>query len=204
MMLEGAGFRADGRGHGARTPTDMLAQARCSGRVPLVTAVLGAVGRARRARRADVGLHGDEPARRRSSRPARRSCSSRSARRSPRKTSAVPRSRSRAGSIHNVADDDAAALDLVRAYLRYFPSSAWSYPPDTATATTSRRGSSPRCSTSCRATVGAVYDMRKVIDVVFDAGSALRGATRVRPADHLRAVPARRPSGRGRREPAAA
>src|SRR5581483_5849699 len=41
MMLEGAGFRADGRAH-ARTPTDLLAQARCSGRVPLITAVLGA------------------------------------------------------------------------------------------------------------------------------------------------------------------
>ena len=41
MMLEGAGYRADGRPH-ARTPTDLLAQARCSGRVPLVTAVLGA------------------------------------------------------------------------------------------------------------------------------------------------------------------
>src|SRR3954469_7707137 len=41
MMLEGAGFRADGR-YGGRTPTDMLAQARCSGNVPLITAVLGA------------------------------------------------------------------------------------------------------------------------------------------------------------------
>ena len=41
MMLEGAGFRADGKAH-ARTPTDLLAQARCSGQVPLVTAVLGA------------------------------------------------------------------------------------------------------------------------------------------------------------------
>jgi acetyl-CoA carboxylase carboxyltransferase component len=40
MMLEGAGFRADGKTH-SRTPTDMLAQARCSGRVPMVTAVLG-------------------------------------------------------------------------------------------------------------------------------------------------------------------
>src|SRR5207244_11126127 len=30
MMLEGAGFRADGKSH-PRTPTDMLAQARCSG-----------------------------------------------------------------------------------------------------------------------------------------------------------------------------
>src|SRR5215470_4087251 len=41
MMLEGAGYRADGKPHVAPTPTDMLAQARCSGRVPLVTAVLG-------------------------------------------------------------------------------------------------------------------------------------------------------------------
>src|SRR5581483_5066613 len=40
MLLEGAGFRADGRRHG-RTPTDLIAQARCSGRIPLVTAVLG-------------------------------------------------------------------------------------------------------------------------------------------------------------------
>src|SRR6516165_2473727 len=41
MMLDGAGFRADGKSH-ARTPTDMLAQFRCSGRVPLITAILGA------------------------------------------------------------------------------------------------------------------------------------------------------------------
>ncbi len=41
MMLEGAGYRADGRAPGGRSPTDMLAQARCSGRVPMVTAVLG-------------------------------------------------------------------------------------------------------------------------------------------------------------------
>src|SRR5262245_27643789 len=41
MMLEGAGFRADGKGH-ARSPVDILAQAGCSGRVPLVTAILGA------------------------------------------------------------------------------------------------------------------------------------------------------------------
>jgi acetyl-CoA carboxylase carboxyltransferase component len=40
MMLDGAGFRADGR-HGGRAPTDLLAQGRCSGNVPLVTAVLG-------------------------------------------------------------------------------------------------------------------------------------------------------------------
>ena len=76
------------------------------------------------------------------------------------------------GLIHNAAPDDAAALDLVRTYLTYFPSSAWSYPPDARrAAATSTRGSSPRCSTSCRATAGRVYDMRDAIDVVFDAGS---------------------------------
>lgn len=41
MLLEGAGFRPTGAHYG-RTPTDLLAQAQCSGKVPVVTAVLGA------------------------------------------------------------------------------------------------------------------------------------------------------------------
>ena len=40
MMLDGAGFRADGKAYG-RAPTDLLSQSRCSGHVPLITAVLG-------------------------------------------------------------------------------------------------------------------------------------------------------------------
>ena len=40
MLLEGAGFRPTG-GHYGRTPTDLLAQAKCSGKVPTVGAVLG-------------------------------------------------------------------------------------------------------------------------------------------------------------------
>src|SRR6202789_1553737 len=40
MLLEGAGFRPTG-GHYGRTPTDLLAQTQCSGRVPTVAAVLG-------------------------------------------------------------------------------------------------------------------------------------------------------------------
>ena len=89
MLLEGAGYRADGRHYG-RAPTDLLAQARCSGRVPLVTAVLGAVGGPRRAGGADVGLRGDE---RRGidlhRRPAG-GATSRWGRRSPRRSSAAP------------------------------------------------------------------------------------------------------------------
>lgn len=40
MLLEGAGFRPSGEHHG-RSPTDLIAQAKCSGRVPTVAAVLG-------------------------------------------------------------------------------------------------------------------------------------------------------------------
>jgi acetyl-CoA carboxylase carboxyltransferase component len=40
MLLEGDSFRPTG-GHYGRTPTDLLAQANCSGRVPTVAAVLG-------------------------------------------------------------------------------------------------------------------------------------------------------------------
>ena len=40
MLLEGAGYRTTERSHG-RSPTDLLMQAQCSGRVPIVTAVLG-------------------------------------------------------------------------------------------------------------------------------------------------------------------
>ena len=40
MLLEGAGFRPRGEHYG-RTPTDLIAQAQCSGKVPTVAAVLG-------------------------------------------------------------------------------------------------------------------------------------------------------------------
>ena len=74
------------------------------------------------------------------------------------------------GLIHNLGPDDAAALELVRLYLSYFPSSAWSYPPTTPTPDTAP-GSSTRSSTSSRATARRVYDVRDVIDVVVDQSS---------------------------------
>ncbi len=47
MLLEGAGFRPSGEHYG-RTPTDLLAQAQCSGKVPTVAGLARPVGRARR------------------------------------------------------------------------------------------------------------------------------------------------------------
>jgi acetyl-CoA carboxylase carboxyltransferase component len=169
MMLEGAGYRADGRGHGARAPTDMIAQARCSGRVPLVTAVLGASAghgalvapisdftvMARHAAVFTAGPPvvleslGEEITKEDLGGPG----------------VALP-----SGLIHNVADDDAAALDAVRLYLSYFPSSAWSYPPDAEDG-----DCGPRLVEELLDIVPRngrrVYDMHKVIDAVFDAGS---------------------------------
>src|SRR3954468_19649282 len=40
MLVEGAGFRPSGEHYG-RTPTDLLAQVQCSGKVPLVGGLLG-------------------------------------------------------------------------------------------------------------------------------------------------------------------
>ena len=74
------------------------------------------------------------------------------------------------GLIHNVGADDAAALDLVRTYLRYFPSSAWSYPPEYDGDDVGPRPV-PELLDLVPRNGRRVYDMREVIDVVFDAGS---------------------------------
>src|SRR5207237_3122086 len=74
------------------------------------------------------------------------------------------------GLIHNVADDDGAALDQVRTYLSYFPTSAWSYPPRT----TGGGDDGPRRTDDVLSIVPRdnrkVYDMRRVVDVLADDG----------------------------------
>ncbi len=74
------------------------------------------------------------------------------------------------GLIHNVAPDDAAALELVRLYLSYFPSSAWSYPPDYVHDDTEPR-LVPEILDIVPRDGRRVYDVRDVIDVVVDQSS---------------------------------
>src|SRR3954447_10960054 len=126
MMLEGAGFRADGRGHG-RAPTDMLAQARCSGRVPLVTAVLGpsAGHGALVAGVSDFTVMTSHAAIFTAGPPV---VLESMGERITKEDLGGPAVALVSGLIHNGADDDQHALDQVRAYLSYMPSSAWSYP----------------------------------------------------------------------------
>ncbi|MFO7590398.1 MAG: carboxyl transferase domain-containing protein [Acidimicrobiia bacterium] len=78
------------------------------------------------------------------------------------------------GVVHNAVADDATALDLVRRYLSYFPSSAWEHPPSSGSddATTGRRPV-PELLDVVPADPRHGYDVRAVIEPVFDAGSVL-------------------------------
>src|ERR1700733_15351295 len=129
MMLEGAGFRADGKEYG-RSPTDLLAQARCSGRVPLVTAVLGASAGhgALVAPISDFSVMSEQGSIFTAGPPVVPESLGEGIRK---ENLGGPAVAIPSGLIHNAASDDEGALDLVRGYLAYFPSSAWSYPPET-------------------------------------------------------------------------
>ena len=170
MLLEGAGFRADGRGHGGRTPTDLIAQARCSGRVRLVTAVLGASAGhgALVAPISDFSVMSRHASIFTAGPPVVKESMGEEI---TKEALGGPEVALASGLIHNVADDDAAAIELVRAYLSYFPSSAWSY-PDRA----SGGDDGPRPVTEITSLVPLngrrIYDMRRVVDVVFDAHSS--------------------------------
>ncbi len=168
MLLEGAGFRADGQRH-ARTPTDMIAQARCSGRVPLVTAVLGASAGhgALVAPMSDFSVMSRQASIFTAGPPVVFESMGETI---TKEDLGGPDVALASGLIHNVADDDAAALDLVRAYLRYFPASAWSYPPDGATDDIAPRRV-PELLDIVPRNGRRGYDMRRVLDVVFDADS---------------------------------
>jgi acetyl-CoA carboxylase carboxyltransferase component len=169
MMLEGAGYRADGKGHAAPTPTDMLAQARCSGRVPMVTAVLGASAGhgALVAPVSDFAVMSSRASIFTAGPPVVYESMGEQI---TKEDLGGPAVALKSGLVHNGADDDESALDLVRAYLAYFPSSAWAYPPHVA-----GRDEGPRRVPEILDIVPRngrrVYDMHKVLDVVFDAAS---------------------------------
>jgi acetyl-CoA carboxylase carboxyltransferase component len=170
MMLEGAGFRADGRSHG-RSPTDLLAQARCSGRVPLVTAVLGSSAGhgALVAPMSDFTVMSKHAAIFTAGPPVVFESLGEQITKEELGGPAVALT---SGLVHNGADDDEGALDLVRLYLRYFPSSAWSYPPDVIEGDVGPRLVSELLDIVPR-NGRRVYDMHDVVDVVFDADSRL-------------------------------
>ncbi len=166
MLLEGAGFRPTG-GHYGRTPTDLLAQARCSGRVPTVAAVLGpsAGHGALVAPVCDFRIMSRQGAIFTAGPPVVKESTGEEISKEDLggPDVAVP-----SGVVHNVAEDDDAVLDDIRRYLSYFPPSAWSYPSSLPADETTAPRATPELLNIVSRDNRRGYDMRAVLDVVFD------------------------------------
>src|SRR6478752_6584831 len=126
MLLDGAGFRPTG-GHYGRSPTDLLAQTQCSGRVPTVAAVLGpsAGHGALVAPVSDFRIMSSQGAIFTAGPPVVKESTGEDI---TKEDLGGPAVALHSGVIHNHADTDEAVIDDIRRYLAYFPSSAWSYP----------------------------------------------------------------------------
>ncbi len=130
MLLEGAGHRPPMPGDPApaRTPTDLIQQARLSGRVPVVTGIMGASAGhgALIAPLSDLSLMTADAAVFTAGPPVVKASLGEDV---TKEELGGPEVAVASGLVHNVAPDDAALLDDIRTYLAYFPSSAWSHPP---------------------------------------------------------------------------
>jgi acetyl-CoA carboxylase carboxyltransferase component len=167
MLLEGAGFRPTG-GHYGRTPTDLLAQAQCSGRVPTVAAVLGpsAGHGALVAPVCDFRIMSTSGAIFTAGPPVVKESTGEDI---SKEDLGGPDIAIPSGVIHNVAEDDEAVLDDIRRYLSYFPPSAWSYPSPLPDDEATGPRQTPELLDIVSRDNRRVYDMRAVLDVVFDS-----------------------------------
>ena len=166
MLLDGAGFRPSG-GHYGRTPTDLLAQTRCSGRVPTVAAVLGpsAGHGALVAPVCDFRIMSNQGTIFTAGPPVVKESTGEDI---SKEDLGGPDVALPSGVIHNVAEDDEAVLNEIRRYLSYFPPSAWSYPPERPADESTEPRATPELLDIVSRDNRRVYDMRAVLDVVFD------------------------------------
>ncbi|ULE33280.1 acyl-CoA carboxylase subunit beta [Mycobacterium sp. IDR2000157661] len=180
MLLEGAGFRPSGEHYG-RTPTDLLAQARCSGKVPTIAGLLGpsAGHGALVAPVCDWTIMSRQGAIFTAGPPVVKESTGEEI---SKEDLGGPGVALASGVIHNLASDDEALLDDIRRYLSYFPASAWSYPASRQPDETAE----PRPTSELLDIVPRgnrqVYDMRRVLDVVFDTADWFEVQPRFGPA----------------------
>lgn len=168
MILEGAGYRGESRAHG-KSPTDLLAQAQCSGRVPLITAVLGSSAGhgALVAPMSDFAVMSAHGAIFTAGPPVVLESIGETI---TKEDLGGPTVAVASGLVHNAVPTDEEALDLVRGYLSYFPSSAWSYPPDGNGSDTGPR-LVPEILDIVPRNGRRVYDMKRVVNLLVDADS---------------------------------
>lgn len=180
MLLEGAGFRPSGEHYG-RTPTDLLAQARCSGKVPTVSAVLGpsAGHGALVAPVCDFTIMSRQGAIFTAGPPVVKESTGEDI---SKEDLGGPDVALASGVIHNLGEDDTAVIDDIRRYLSYFPPSAWSYPPDLPAAGAADLRPTPELLDIVARDNRRVYNMRHVLDVVFDTPDWLEVQPKFGPA----------------------
>ena len=166
MLLEGAGFRPTDEQHG-RSPTDLIAQAKCSGRVPTVAAVLGpsAGHGALVAPVSDFRIMSSHGAIFTAGPPVVKESTGEDI---SKEDLGGPVVALTSGVIHNVAENDEAVIDDVRRYLSYFPSSAWSYPTQLPADDAAAPRPTPELLDIVARDHRRSYDMRAVLDVILD------------------------------------
>ncbi|AEV76497.1 acetyl-CoA carboxylase, carboxyltransferase component (subunits alpha and beta) [Mycolicibacterium rhodesiae NBB3] len=166
MLLEGAGFRPSGEHYG-RTPTDLLAQAQCSGKVPMVGGLLGpsAGHGALVAPVCDWTIMSNQGAIFTAGPPVVKESTGEEI---SKEDLGGPSVAIASGVIHNLAENDEAVLDDIRRYLSYFPPSAWSYPASLPADEAAEARSTPELLDIVPRGNRRVYNMRAVLDVVFD------------------------------------
>ncbi|HSO94653.1 MAG TPA: carboxyl transferase domain-containing protein [Acidimicrobiia bacterium] len=172
MLLEGAGERTQNaferRG---RSPNDLQSLARLSGLVPMVCVVLGSSAGhgALTAPLMDLVVMVEGAALFSAGPPLVRTSVGEEVTKDALGGTAVHTTVS--GVAHNAAPTDADALDLVRRYLSYFPSNAWTHPP--AVAPTDGARPVPELVDLIPADPRRAYEIRQVIDALVDHGSGL-------------------------------
>jgi acetyl-CoA carboxylase carboxyltransferase component len=87
------------------------------------------------------------------------------------------RMQTRAGAIDNEAVDEEDALAQMRRFLSYLPSNVWELPPAVATTDAPDRRED-ELATIVPRDPRATYDMRRVLDLVFDRGSVFEQGQR--------------------------
>src|SRR5262245_18237117 len=170
MMLEGAGERTQNaferRG---RSPNDLQTLADLSGLVPTVCVVMGpSAGQcAPAAPLMDSGVMVEGAALFSAGPPLVRASMGEDVTKDELGGAAVHTVAS--GLAHNAAPDDVAALALVRRYLSYLPSNAWERPPAAEASPAAERRAVPELVDLIPADPRRGYDVRPVLDAIFDA-----------------------------------
>jgi acetyl-CoA carboxylase carboxyltransferase component len=171
FMLDGAGHRLTNR-HSGRKPNDLQTLAALSGRVPIVTLVLGpAAGHsALCGPLADFSVMTEQASMFTAGPPLVKAATGEEVTKEELGGPQIHVEVS--GVAHNVVADDDAALALCRRYLSDFPANAWSTPPRSATDDTGFRPLDDLL-TLIPANDRKPYSMRAVIDRLVDSGSGL-------------------------------